>query len=226
MRKRWHRSRNTLPADLLRADDPKRRVLLTLSGAALVVLFAGGPAQAQVTVCSATGFSASPGTAACSGASRPITVTATVKTYAKLTMEEVFGNPAVALQIAMGDVDATCTTPTAPGVHCVADQAVGAATWYGDLRMRVQLAGVGSGRGKLIGWRPTAGTMPSGRMLDGAAGAVPTVAYPLAPATPVDLVSGLAPGETVVTRSLGLRVLASDPPGSWSGTTAFSLVLE
>lgn len=203
-----------------------RRVLLRLSGAALVALLLGGTADAEVTLCSGTGFTGASGATACSGAANPLTVTATVKTYARLTLEEVFGSPAAALQVAMGDVDATCTSATAPGVSCLADHAAGTATWYGDLRLRVRLSGIGAAHGKLIGWRPAGGTMPSGRMLDGASGAVPTLAYPLAPATPLDLVTGISPGETLVARSIGVRVLASDPPGSWSGSTAFSLVLE
>jgi hypothetical protein len=149
-----------------------------------------------------------------------------VKTYARLALEEVFGTPATALTVAMGDVDANCITAAGPGMTCAADSAAGTATWYGDIRLRVKLAGIGASRAKLTGTRPAAGTMPGDRLLDGAAGTRPTAVYPIAPATAADLVTGIPAGDTVVTRSFGVKVVSTDPESSWSSATVYSLVLE
>lgn len=203
-----------------------RALLLGLAGCALFVAVWSAPVHAQVTLCSGKSFAVSPGTTACSGSSNPVTVTANVKTYARLTLEEVFGGPAASLQIAMGDVDAGCVSPAGSGIRCAADYANGSATWYGDIKFRVKLTGIGGSRGKITGVRPTAGTIPAGRLLDGLAGDAPNQAYPTAPATPADLKTALANGDSLVSRSIGLRVSASDPAGAWSGQTVFSLVIE
>ncbi|MBI2202831.1 MAG: hypothetical protein HYU41_03105 [Candidatus Rokubacteria bacterium] len=202
-----------------------RALLLGCAGLLLVVTFAHD-APAQQPVCSGAGFAVAPGVAACDGSGSPVTVSATVKTYARLSLEQVFGNPAASLQFAMGDIDASCVSSPIPGVTCMADYAQGAATWFGDVRFRVKLSGIGATRAKLVGVRPAAGTIPAGRLLDGAAGTTPTAPYPVAPATAADLRTSIGSGDTVVTRSIGLKVLGTDPAGAWSGDTAFSLVLE
>lgn len=183
-------------------------------------------AQAQVALCETTGFAASPGAVACNGAAKPLTVTATVRTYAHLALDEVFGSPAASLQVAMGDVDAQCISTPAPGVTCARDAQLGGATWYGDVRFRVKLAGLGATRAKLTGLRPAAGSIPAGRLVDGGAGAVPARIYPVSPAGAGDLQGSLGNGETVVARSLGLRVHGADPPGAWSGAAVYSVVIE
>ena len=218
-----------LQAFSVRGDRARFPLILPLiaGAAALCLALAGArPAAAEVEMCSAQGFAVAPGTVACDGSAKPVTVTANVKTYARLALDEVFGSPAASLQIALGDVDARCVSPPAPGVSCVADDASGSATWYGAIRFRVKLAGVGAARAKVTGVRPSAGTIPGGRLLDGPAGAAPTSAYPIAPATPADLQTAIGSGDTVVARSLGLKVTAADPPAAWSGNTVFSLVLE
>jgi len=189
-------------------------------------LVTAGSAGAEAELCRAQGFSTAPGAVACSGWTRPVTVTAVVQTYAHLALDEVFGSPAASLQIALGDIDAHCVSPPGLGVSCVADDASAAATWYGNIRFRVRLTGVGSARAKVTGVRPTAGTIPIGRLLDGPPSAAPTRAYPIAPAMPADLHAAIGTGDTLVSRSVGLRVTAADPPGRWSGSAAFTLVLE
>ena len=214
----------------LSVDGDRARFPLILPLIAVLVTWIAlawaSPAAAEVELCSGRGFGTAPGTVACNGGARPVRVTATVKTYARLALDEVFGSPAAGLQVALGDVDARCVSPTAPGVNCVADDASGSATWYGSIRFKVKLTGVGASRAKVTGVRPTTGTIPSGRLLDGPAGAAPTSAYPIAPATPADLQTAIGNGDTVVSRSLGLKVTGADPPGAWSGDTVFSLVLE
>jgi hypothetical protein len=199
--------------------------VVVLAGAAVLAL-SFAPARAQVTLCAAAGFAAASGVTACDGGSARLTVTANVKTYARLSLEEVFGSPAASLQLAMGDVDAHCVSPAAAGLTCLGDATGTSATWYGDVKFRVKLSGVGATRARITGLRPPGGTIPSGRLLDGAAGAAPTAPYPIAPATPADLRTAIGSGDTVVARSLGLKVNATDPPGPWSGDTVFSLVLE
>jgi hypothetical protein len=204
-----------------------RRALLPALAVAFVLLISVPPAaHAQVELCASSGFPAVHGSTACNGAARPVTVTANVKTYARLSLEEVFGAPATALQVAMGDVDANCVSAPAPGMTCATDTAQGAATWYGDIRLRVKLAGIGATRAKLTGLRSASGTMPTGRLLDGAAGTRPSTVYPVAPATVAELVGGIAAGDTIVTRSLGVRVVGSDASGAWASPTVYSLVLE
>ncbi|MBI2217350.1 MAG: hypothetical protein HYU51_08640 [Candidatus Rokubacteria bacterium] len=219
------RSRPGKPGTAL--DDAIRSRALAL---AIVVLSAlalpTGIAHAQVALCTATGFATSPGAVACNGAAKPLTVTATVRTYAHLALDKVFGSPAASLQVAMGDVDAHCISTPAPGVTCARDARVGAATWYGDLRFRVKLAGLGATRAKLTGVRPTTDSLPSDRLVDGDRGSVPARAYAVSPASPTDLRGGLGNGETTVTRSLGLKVHGADPPGAWSGAAVYSIVIE
>lgn len=181
---------------------------------------------AQTPVCSGLAFGTASGTRACDGAASPVSVSATVRTYARLALDDVFGAPATALRFAMGDVDAACVSAPAAGVTCMADHGAGAATWYGDVRFRVKVSGIAGSRVKLVGARPTSGTIPPGRLLDGGAGSAPTSVYPVASTTGTELQTGIGNGETVVARSLGLRVHATDPAGTWAGDTVFSLVLE
>ncbi|OGL09887.1 MAG: hypothetical protein A3I17_07140 [Candidatus Rokubacteria bacterium RIFCSPLOWO2_02_FULL_72_37] len=200
---------------------------LVVPGIVLVLtLLAAAPSVAQVDLCSARGFSVTAGAVACSGSANPVRVTATVRTYARLALDEVFGSPAAGLQVALGEIDAHCVSSPAPGVSCVADDAGGSATWYGSIRFKVKLTGIGAARARVTGVRPSTGTIPGGRLLDGPSGAPPTRAYPVAPATPADLQTSIANGDTVVSRSLGLKVTSADPPAPWSGDTVFSLVLE
>lgn len=202
------------------------RVLIAVAGATLLALIGFARADAQTDLCTSAGFAAAPATRACDGASSPVRVSATVRTYARLSLEQVFGSPAAGLQLAMGDVDASCVTSPLPGVTCAPDPAGGAATWFGDVSFRVKLSGIGGSRAKLVGTRPATGTIPIGRLLDGAAGSTPTAPYPVAPASAAALRTAIGNGDTVVSRSLGLKVLGSDPPGTWAGDTVFSLVLE
>ncbi len=203
-----------------------RLVLLLVIVLVAVVCVAVPAVHAQVTLCTASGFSVARGSTACNGASNPLAVTATVKTYARLALDEVFGSPAASLRVAMGEIDANCVSPAAAGIRCVADTTSGVATWFGDLRFHVTLVGLGLTRAKLTGLRPTSGTIPDGRLLDGAGGTLPTVSYPRSPASPADLQTSLGNGDTTVTRSLGLKVTSSDPAAVWSGNAVFSLVLE
>jgi hypothetical protein len=203
-----------------------RRFLLVAVFSACPLLALGEPTAAQVAICSSSGFPSVAGTTACDGASRPLVVTANVRTYAKLALEEIFGSPAASLDVAMGDVDANCVTAPASGVTCASDAASGSATWFGDVQFRVKLSGLGASRAKLTGTRPTSGTMPSGRLLDGAAGTAPLTPYPIAPAPAAELVRGLGAGETVVARSLGVKVVTADPASTWSTSTVYTLVLE
>jgi hypothetical protein len=201
----------------------KRLVGLVALSAALLL---ARTAAAEVELCTSTGFASTRGATVCNGASHPITVTATVRTYAHLAVAEVFGAMATSLDVAMGDVDALCIATPAPGITCTRDVGLGAATWYGDVRFRVKLAGVGMTRAKLTGLRPSTGSIPAGRLVDGAAGAVPARPYPVSPASATDLRGSIATGETLVTRSLGLTVKGSDPPGAWSGPAVYSVVVE
>src|SRR5437762_9774915 len=84
--------------------------------------FAGAAsrADAQVTICSNTGFSTASGTTACNGTASPLTTTATVRTSAKLSLEQIFGSAASGLTVAFGNVDALCLTTPAAGVTCSA----------------------------------------------------------------------------------------------------------
>jgi hypothetical protein len=203
-----------------------RRPWLTFTGVLALALGGVLSAEAQTELCAGAGFAAAPGVRACDGGSRPVTVSATVRTYARLSLEEVFGSPSAGLRVAMGDIDATCVSPPPAGVTCVPDPAGGAATWFGDMRFRVKLSGIGASRAKLVGTRPVAGTIPIDRLLDGAAGTAPASPYPIAPGSGASLRNAIGNGDTVVTRSIGLRVLVADPAGAWSGDTVFSLVLE
>jgi hypothetical protein len=203
-----------------------RGLLGAMAGASLAVLAIAAAAEAQTTLCTGTGFTAAPGTRACDGTASPVTVSATVRTYARLSLDGVFGAPAAGLGIVMGDLDASCVTLPRPGVSCATDPAGGSAIWFGDLTFRVQLSGLGASRARLVGTRPAAGTIPVGRLLDGIAGSPPIVPYPVAPASAATLKAAIGNGDTVVARSIGLRVLGADPPGAWSGDAVFSLVLE
>ena len=183
-------------------------------------------ADAQVTICSNSGFSTASGTTACNGTASPLTTTATVKTSAKLTLEQIFGSAASGLTVGFGNVDALCLSTPATGVSCSADTTNNTATWYGDIEFSVKLTGAGSSTAKLTGLRPAAGSIPSGQLLDGASGSAPATAYPVSPSTAADLKTGISNGKTTVTRALGVKVLASDAAASWSGNTSYSVVIE
>ena len=101
------------------------------------------------------------------------------------------------------------------------------ATWYGSLAFRVQLTAAGGGvRLRLTGVRQAGGSVPAGALLHGAAGAVPTTGYPVQPAAAVTLASAIGPGNSTITRSIGLRVAQTDAAGPWSTRLVYSLVVE
>ncbi len=201
-------------------------VLCGLVVGVTLLLLTTRSAAGQTALCTGTDFGTTPGAVACNGTARPLTVTATVRTYANLSLDEVFGRPSAALQVALGTIDANCMSAPEPGVTCTRDATSGHATWYGTVQFRVRLTGLGGTRAKLTGLRPTSGSIPAGRLLDGDASSTPARPYPVAPATSVDIKTGLGNGESIVTRTLGLDVRGSDPPGAWTGTTVYSLVIE
>lgn len=196
----------------------------SLAAALLAVAALAGRAEAQVQICSNTGFATVAGTTACDGSASPVTTTATVRTSATLTLEQIFGAPAGALTIPFGNVDSACLSAPAAGVSCAA--AAASATWYGDIQFGVRIGGIGGSTAKLTGVRPAAGTIPAGQLLDGAALAQPATAYPVSPAVPINLQTAIGNGTSSVTRSFGLQVTSGDAAGAWSGTTVYSLVIE
>ena len=203
-----------------------RALLLALAVGVAAGFGAASNVDAQVPLCSGSGFAATAGTHACNVAASPVTVAATVRTYARLALDDVFGTPARGLRFAMGEVDSGCISSPAPGLACMADHGAGAATWFGDVRFRVKLSGLGGSRMRLLGMRPAAGTIPAARLLDGTAGSMPVAPYPLASDGAAEMRRAIGNGETVVSRSLGLKVLSADQAGTWSGDAVFSLVLE
>lgn len=201
--------------------------LAVVVGAGLLALTTfTGRADAQVTICSNSGFALAAGTTACDGTASPVTATATVRTSARLTLEQVFGSVASGLTVAFGNIDALCSAAPVAGVTCAADAPTTSAIWYGDLQFSVKLTGVGTSTAKLTGVRPTAGSIPTGQLLDGASGATPGTAYPVSPSTAADLRTAIGSGNTTITRAFGLKVLASDAAAAWSGNAAYSLVIE
>ena len=205
----------------------KRLATLAVVVGAGLLAFASftGRADAQVTICSNSGFATAAGTTACDGTASPVTATATVRTSARLTLEQVFGSVASGLTVAFGNIDASCATAPVAGVTCTADTAT-SAIWYGDVQFSVKLTGVGASTAKLTGVRPAAGSIPTGQLLDGASGAMPVTAYPVSPAAAADLRTAIGNGNTTVTRAFGLKVLAADAAAAWSGNAAYSLVIE
>lgn len=201
--------------------------LSTVFGAGLLGLaLYATPASAQVQVCSSTDFATAAGTTACNGSASPVSATATVRTSARLTLEQIFGAAAGGLTVAFGNIDAFCLTAPAAGVSCAADTTNNTATWYGDVQFKVRLGGIGIGTAKLTGVRPSAGSVPAGQLLDGVSGAAPTTAYPVSPSTAIDLRTALANGNTTVTRAFGVKVTASDAAAAWSSNAQYSVVIE
>jgi hypothetical protein len=189
-----------------------------------VAMFAT-PAAAQVSICSNTGFATSAGTNACDGAGAPVTASATVRTSARLTLEQVFGANASSLDAPFGMIDAFCLSTPGSGITCAEDAANSRATWYGSLQFKVRLSGLGTSTARLTGVRPSLGSIPAGQLLDGGAGSEPTTAYTESP-TSISLQGALGNGTTTVTRSVGLRVLSTDAAGGWSGNAQYSVVIE
>jgi hypothetical protein len=146
---------------------------------------------------------------------------------ARLTLEQVLGQSATSLTVPFGSVDASCTSVPAAGVTCAADPGGTFATWHGAIQFRARLTGAGGGRLtlRLAGARAAGGTMPAGRLVDGATG-VPATPYPTAPATPLTLATAIPQGNTLVTRRIGVRVLTSDAGGTWNTSIVYSLIVE
>jgi hypothetical protein len=145
---------------------------------------------------------------------------------ARLSLEQVFGQSATALAVPFGSVDALCTSVPAAGVTCSPHSSGTFATWYGSIQLRARLTGATAGRTlTLVGARAAGGTMPAGRLVDGPSG-VPGTEYPTAPASPLTLASAIPHGNTLVTRSIGVRVLATDAAGAWNAPIVYSLIVE
>lgn len=192
------------------------------------VAFVAGSAEAQVGLCSGYNVSTSSGTTFCDGSGSALTASATVRNAVVLTLDEVFGSAATGLTASFGDVDALCAGVPASGISCAPDEANNTAVWYGALKFTVRMAGASGLTGpstvRLTGIRNVAGTMPLGQLLDGPSGAAPATAY--LPVVPINLKAGIPNGRTVVMRSLGLKVSASDAPGTWSTTLVYDIVME
>lgn len=205
------------------------RMALSITVALGVIIADGGLATADVVLCSTNNVSTTSGTVACDGGTQPLTATATIRNAVRLTLVEMFGRAATSLEAPFGGVDAMCAGTAPEGVSCVEDTPANAATWYGAVRFAVTMGGAsnllgGASTARLTGTRNVGGTVPLGRLLDGAAGIVPTVAYQ--PIVPITLKTGIPNGHTVVTRTLGLRVTADDAPGAWTTSAAYSVVIE
>jgi len=154
------------------------------------------------------------------------TTAAWAESGAVLSLQQVLGRNASALLIGFGNIDAMCVALPAPGVTCVPDPSSGGAIWYGAIQFRLRLTGVGGKTSvRLTGARRPGGSTPAGALLDGASG-VPTTPYPTAPAGPAVLTTAIGSGNTVVSRSIGLRVTPRDAAGSWVTSTVYSLVVE
>jgi hypothetical protein len=144
----------------------------------------------------------------------------------RLTLDSVLGRAATSLAVNFGGVDASCTSIAAAGVTCYADPAGAYATWYGTIQFTARLTGMGNKATlRLVGARSSIGTMPAGRLMDGASG-VPATPYPVSPAAPITLASAIPNGNTPITRSVGVRVLTSDAASVWSTPIVYSLVVE
>lgn len=205
-----------------------RRVAALVLPCIVLVLFAS-VASAEVTLCSNGNFSGSSGTTACDGSANPVAATATVTNAVQLTLDAVFGSPASSLAASFGNMDAFCAATPATGISCFADPASSSAVWYGTLQFSVRMSGARSILGtpstaRLTGTRSIATTVPLGQLLDGADGSAPGAAYQ--PLVAIDLKTGIPNGRTVVARSFGIKVNASDNPAGWSAGTTYSVVLE
>ena len=204
----------------------KARIAVLAASVGFGVLALTSHASAQVTLCNGNSFATSAGTTACDGSSSAVTASATVRNTAKLTLEEIFGSAASGLTVSFGNVDALCASTPATGVTCVPDTTNNTATWHGDIKFKARLGGLGSTtKAKLVGVRPSAGSIPTAQLLDGASSTEPTTAYPVGSGS-TTLQTTIGNGNTDVTRSIGLKVLAADAAGSWSGTVSYSLVIE
>lgn len=145
---------------------------------------------------------------------------------ARLSLEQVLGQPATSLAVPFAAVDASCTSVPAAGVTCYADPSGSFATWYGSIQLRARLTGPAGGITlRLVGTRSAGGTMPAARLVDGPSG-VPATAYPTAPASPLTLATAIPHGNTVITRSIGVRVLTTDAAGTWNSSIVYSLIVE
>jgi len=146
---------------------------------------------------------------------------------ARLILDQVFGAPAAALSIPFGNVDAACLAAPAPGVTCAPDAPTQGATWYGRIQFNARATGMGGGRTvRLVAARRSLGSMPVARLLDGASGVLPTIAYPIAPAAPIVLRTGIAGGSTTIARSIGVKVVPADAAGVWTTSVVYSLIVE
>ncbi len=144
---------------------------------------------------------------------------------AQLALQQVFGTAPASLTVGFGTVDALCIGQPVTGVTCSSDGGAVTATWYGTVSFRAVLSGLGSHTVRLTGVRATAGTLPSGLLLDGASG-VPSTAYPVSPTSPITLATAIPNGTTTVTRSFGVKVRAADRAGAWSTPVVYSLIVE
>lgn len=154
-------------------------------------------------------------------------VTAASAQTATLTFEQIFGSVATNLTVPFGSVDASCISVPGSGITCVPDLATNGATWYGNIQFSVKLTGSLHGvTVRLTAARQSGGSIPAGRLLDGASG-VPATSYPTSPASPIVLKTAVGSGAaTMVSRSIGLKVIPSDVAGSWSTATVYSLIVE
>ena len=152
---------------------------------------------------------------------------------ATLTLNRVFGATPTSATLSFGNIDGLCLSLPVTGVTCSADSGGVSATWYGDVQFVATLRAPTSQpfTAKLTAIRGVGGSIPSGQLLDGSAGTVPTSAYPSAGGTPLVLKTNMSASSTgtstTVTRSLGVQVRATDGAGVWAGSTiTYSMVLE
>lgn len=204
---------------------PNRRWPALLLVVLLEVLVRPTEARPEVPLCSETRSAVGSGITVCDGRSAPVTITAGVQSTATVSLLRVLGGPPTGLTVTFDRVDAFCRATPAPAVSCSAG--TDDATWYGDIVLRAQISGLGSDtRAKVVGVRGEAGNVPADQLLDGPQGTVPTRRYPPLPETPMTLHGGLTNGTSDVTRSIGVRVRASDRAGAWSAQVHFSVVIE
>src|SRR6185436_536211 len=121
-----------------------RTLALTLGFATLAFATFTGRADAQVNLCNGNNFATAAGTTACDGSSSAVTATATVRNSAKLTLEEIFGSAASGLTVAFGNIDAICAQTPGTGITCTPNVGAGTATWFGDIKFKARLGGLGS----------------------------------------------------------------------------------
>jgi hypothetical protein len=204
----------------------KARIALLAAALGLGTLAVVPSADAQVSLCAGNNFATAANTVACDGSGSAVTASASVRNTARLTLEEIFGTAAGALTVGFGSVDALCAGTPGTGITCVPDTTNNTATWHGDIKFKARVGGLGATtKAKLIGVRPSAGSIPTAQLLDGASGAEPTTAYPVGSGS-TTLKTTIGNGNTEVTRSIGVKVTADDAAGAWSGTVAYSLVIE